>query len=120
MKEQTQPLPNDSSVTNEISKTCSSSSSSNQLSTAQVSQFSLNHTHKPTEESLPHKPTEESLPQKAVLVDTSEVDALLEKFKSEIEVCQRHVYATYNCLNRNQHSQHYEELNQVYNYSSNT
>ena len=80
-KGQTQLLPNDSSVTSKIS-----SSSSSQLSTAQVSQFSLNHTPKPAEESLPHKPTEESLPQKGMPADTSEVDALLEKFKSEVEV----------------------------------
>ena len=52
--------------------------SSGHLSTAQMSQTSLNHNHNAAE--IP-------LTQKVVPVDTSEVDTLIEKFKSEVEVC---------------------------------
>ena len=72
LMEQNQPLQQDNS-------SIKSHTSSNRLSTAQVSQFSLNHDQNPT--------AEVSLAQKAIPVDTSEVDALLEKFKSEVEVC---------------------------------
>ena len=71
-KEQTPAPLQDSSVT--------SQTSGSQLSAAQASQFS-NHNHNPTAEAL--------MAQKVVPVDTSEVDALLEKFKSEVEVCQK-------------------------------
>lgn len=72
-KEQTPAPLQDSSV---ISQT-----SGNQLSAAQASQFSSNPNHNPTAEAL--------MAQNVVPVDTSEVDALLEKFKSEVEVCQK-------------------------------
>jgi len=43
-----------------------------------MSRFSLNHNH---------NATSVSSPENVIPVDTSEVDALLEKFKSEVEVC---------------------------------
>ena len=79
LKEKTHSVLKDDSAGSHTSSS-SNASSSSQLPTTQVSQFSLNHTH---------KPIEELLPEKAVSVDTSEVDALLEKFKSEVEVCHR-------------------------------
>ena len=82
LKEKTHPVSKDNSIASHTSSSCNTSGGSSQLPTAQVSQFSLNHIH---------KPMEELLPEKAVPVDTSEVDALLEKFKSEIEVCHRRV-----------------------------
>ena len=79
-KEQSQPQIQDSSVT--------SQTSASQFSAAQISQFSHDH----------NAAAEVSVPQKAVPVDTTDVDALLEKFKSEVEVCKMYVQCAYNCI----------------------
>lgn len=81
LKEQNEP-PLQSSVTSHTSSSSVTSHTGNsQMATAQASRLSLNHNHI-------HNAAEVPLPQKAVPVDTCEVDALIEKFKSEVEVCQ--------------------------------
>lgn len=84
-KEQSQPQIQDSSVT--------SQANTDQYSAAQVSQFpTSNGQYSAAQVPHDHNPAAEvSVPQKAVPVDTTEVDAILEKFKTEVEVCKMHV-----------------------------
>ena len=84
-KGQSQPQIQDSSVT--------SQASTGQYSAAQVSQFpTSNGQYSAAQVPHDHNPVAEvSVPQKAVPVDTTEVDAILQKFKTEVEVCKMYV-----------------------------